>query len=275
MIEKTGPIIRVFARKTRWSPTDKLAFFDGPPLYDQPDKNLHVLVSVTFTWDVEKGRMLQRTWHQAGYAAAIGGPALNNAGSDFVPGRFLKKGVTITSRGCPKKCPWCLVPKREGRIMEINIAPGHIIQDNNLLACSRGHIERVFEMLSGQKKGAKFSGGLDIDYLESWHVDLLKNIKVDELWVACDRSNDLNRLDKAADLLGDFSIEKRRCYMLIGRNGETRDQAQARCEAVLKKGFLPYAQLYRGTKSKQSRGQWRDFCYFWSKPGLYRKIYES
>ena len=30
---------------------------------------------------------------------------------------------------------------------EINIADGYIVQDNNLLACSRGHIEKVFEML--------------------------------------------------------------------------------------------------------------------------------
>jgi hypothetical protein len=268
-------IIRVFARKTSMTPNDELAFYDCPPLYDQPDRNIAVLVSVTFIWDIEKGRMLQRTWHEAGYYTALNGPALNNPGSDFVPGRFLKKGITITSRGCPKRCSWCFVPKREGKLREINIAPGHIVQDNNLLACSRGHIEKVFEMLDQQKKGAQFKGGLDIDYFKPWHVDLFKSIKIAKsgLWVACDREQDLPRLDKARDLLSDFNIEKKRCYVLVGMDGESQEQAQRRLIAVLQKGFLHYAQLYRATDSPRSRGDWRNFCYFWAKPHLYRKIY--
>ena len=255
------------------TPTDDLAFYDGPPLYDPPNNNLRVLVSVTFTWDIEKGKMLQRTWHEAGYATSIGGPAFGDPGGEFVPGRFIKQGVTITSRGCPKNCSYCLVPRREGKLREINIAPGHIVQDNNLLACTVKHIETVFEMLKWQSKGIEFKGGLDIDYLQSWHVELLKKIKIAKsgLWIACDRKEDLPRLDKAADLLSDFDIEKKRCYVLVGMNGETQDQAQARCEAVFRKGFLPFAQLYRGIDAKQSRGDWRNFSYYWTHPGLYKK----
>jgi len=266
-------MIRVFARKTKWTPTDRLAFCDSPPLYDLLDKKMGVCVSVTFTWDIERGRQLARDWKLAGYNTTIGGPAFDDPGGEFVPGRFIKKGVTFTSRGCPKRCPWCLLPQREGKLRELTIQPGNIIQDNNLLACSRGHIEAVFDMLREQKNGIKFLGGLDIDYMQPWHVELLKKIKIGKcgLCVACDRREDLKRLDKAVDLLSDFSIEKKRCYVLVGKDGETQEEAQARCEAVYRKGFLPYAQLYRNEKASSVRGEWRTFCYFWSKPSLYRK----
>ena len=37
-------------------------------------------------------------WRQVGVPVKIGGPAYNEHGGDFVPGRYLKKGYVITSR---------------------------------------------------------------------------------------------------------------------------------------------------------------------------------
>jgi hypothetical protein len=263
-------MIRVFARKTSFTPTDDLAFYGPPPLFHLPVKD-NVCVSVTFTWDIANGEYLARQWSTRFRNVKLGGPAFGDPGGEFVPNRFIKEGVTFTSRGCTKRCPPCLVPIREGKLRELKIQPGYIVQDNNLLACSRGHILEVFDMLSRQTKGAEFKGGLDIDYLKRWHIDLLKSIKVNELWVACDRKEDLKRLDKAADLFGDFSINKKHCYVLVGKDGETQEEAQDRCIAVYRKGFLPFAQLYRDEQARQSRGEWRNFCYFWTHPGLYKK----
>lgn len=271
-------MIRVFARKTKWTPPDKWAFYGSPPLSVlNMRKGTPVAVSCTFTWDIPRAHELAEEWSLHFNNVSVGGPAFDDPGSEFIPGRFVKKSVTITSRGCPKRCPWCLVPTREGGIRELKIQPGNIVQDNNLLACSKDHIERVFEMLAGQRKGIKFLGGLDIDYIKPWHVELLKKIKIGKcgLCVSCDRPEDLKRLDKAADLLGDFTIEKKRCYVLVGRDGETQKQAQARCRAVLAMGFLVYAMLYRGIDSGPSRGEWHDFCNFWSDPGKYRKIFNN
>lgn len=261
-------IIRVFPRKTKWSPTDDLAFFDDPPLFDLPD--LPVMVSVTFTWDIRRGRELSRSWTRRSNDVRIGGPAFDDPGREFTPGMFIKKGVTFTSRGCPKKCSWCLVPRREGPLRELKITPGNIVNDNNILACSRPHFEAVCEMLKGQKN-IQFKGGLDIGYLTPWHVEHFKKMRLDELWVACDNEAALKKLDNAADLLSDFSIAKKRCYVMVGFDGETRKQARRRCEAVLAKGFLPFAQLYRGIDSGPLRGDWRNFCFYWSSPRYYRK----
>lgn len=271
--------IRVFPRETKWTPADELVFFDRPTLY--VPKGMPVRVSVCFTWDKERGYWLRDQWAADSRFpdVQIGGPAIPGSwqtNGEFTPGMYIKHGVTFTSRGCPKRCGFCFVPKREGPLRELQIKLGHIVQDNNLLACRRPHIESVFEMLKVQPEPIEFKGGLDIDFLKPWHVDLLKTIRLKSIWVSCDnRKTGLARLDKVVDLLSDFSIEKKRCYVLVGLNGETQSQAQARLEAVYDKGFLPFAQLYRGMDSPMSRGDWREFCYFWSTPKLYRKAMKA
>jgi len=137
---------RVFPRRTNMTPNDSDAYIGLPPLgcpkYDQ------IHISVTFTWDIRKAVSLIDNWRPFG-KIFLGGPAYNGPDNTdpFEPGRYLRKGVTITSRGCPNACPWCGVPQREGKLRELPIRVGHIIQDNNLLACSKSHIRKVFEML--------------------------------------------------------------------------------------------------------------------------------
>ena len=62
-----------------------------------------------------------------GVPVHMGGPAFNMPGGDFVPGMYLKKGYVITSRGCPNRCWFCSVPRREGgRLRELPITEGNI-----------------------------------------------------------------------------------------------------------------------------------------------------
>jgi len=280
-VDNSKDIIRVFPRKTKWTPTDDLAFYDEPPLFKVP--NLPVYVSCTFTWDRRRAFDLRKAWNKRmPHQVSIGGPAIDDPinfrkqYSPFVRGRFVKQGVTFTSRGCPKHCPWCLVPQREGSIRQLQIVPGHIIQDNNLLACGEGHIRAVFDMLRKQRKGAQFKGGLDIDFLQPWHVDLLKSISVKEMWVACDQDKDLPRLDKAADLLADFNLNKKHCYILMGFDGDTPEKAEKRAEAIYHKGFLPRAQFYRpATTWRRVPKEWRFVQWKWSRVRAYRSKQEE
>ena len=249
---------------------DDLVFYDGPPLFDLPD--VPVFISVTFTWDRDRGKRLFREWRDCGRweDVRMGGPGWGSPAREFIPGRFLKKGITITSRGCPKCCSWCVVPRVEGEPKELRIKPGNVIQDNNLLACSRSHVEKVFDMLMGQK-AVQFKGGLDIDYLEPWHVEAFKKMRIKELWVACDNEAGLKRLDKAVDLFSDFSIEKKRCYVLLAHDkAETPAQAEKRCEAVLGKGFLPFAQLFQPAEWRNYPPAWKDVARNNSRPAIYR-----
>lgn len=137
------------------------------------------------------------------------GPALDDRGGEFEPGMFVKEGIVETSRGCPKKCEWCFVPDREGRIRELKIKEGYIVIDNNLLACSRSHLMGVFLMLSKQKKAAQFKGGLDTTLFQPWHKSLFDSIRVDEMFFACDTAEAIKPLERVANLLNGTSIEKR------------------------------------------------------------------
>ena len=278
-------IIRVFPRRTKWTPTDELAFVGDPPLI-RPAHDIPVYISVTFSWDVEEGKKLLRAWGGYYEQVYLGGPAfglqhapnykpLSNSREDyeFVPGRFIKPGVTITSRGCPYRCSWCLVPEREGNIRELEIKDGYIVQDNNLLACSESHIEMVFEMLRRQKRGAVFAGGLDIKLLQRWHVELLKSIRVNEIWVSYDSFFTNNDLSSAARLLKDFPTEKKRCYVLVGYNGEPIEKAELRLSRALGFGFLPFAMWYRAPEDKKQKHlelEERAFLKKWCRPAAYR-----
>jgi hypothetical protein len=264
------PIIRVFPKRNKWIPTDKLAFVGNPDLFIPRDHKIPVRISIVFTWDIAEGKRLFKSWESFYEDVKLGGPAFDDPGGEFTPGMYIKEGVTITSRGCIKRCPWCFVPKREGKLRELDIKPGHIIQDNNLLACSEKHIRAVFDMLKKLNKPAKFSGGLDTTLLKEWHRELFDSIKIGELWFACDTRAALKPLERAARILEGISQQKRRCYVMIGYNGESIRDAEDRLEKVYRLGFDPFCQLYQSEVKKEYGKEWRALARKWSRPAAYR-----
>lgn len=263
-------MIRVFPRKTKWTPTDDLAFVGDPGLFMPPVQP--VKISVTFTWDIPEAERLYRAWSVYYPDVDLGGPAFGDPGGDFEPGVFVKKGVTFTSRGCSKNCEWCFVPNREGNIRELPVKDGWDVADNNILACNQYHVESVFSMLRVQPEPIKFSGGLDAEMLQPWHVDLLKSIRLKYAWFACDYPGAIQNIEKVSDLMGDFSREKKRCYVLIGYNGESPAQAEKRLESVFRLGFLPLAMLYRNDEihKKFIPADWLKVRRTWSLPAAYK-----
>ena len=176
-------IARIFPRRTNATPDDELVFTTPPPKILPDIDEVHV--SVTFIYDMEKAEQLAEAWYKTGLPVMMGGPALNEPGGDFVPGRYLKQGYVITSRGCPNRCHFCSVPKREGyKLRELSVQNGFNILDDNLLACSEKHIREVFEILERQPETPVFTGGLEAKLLKSWHVDLLREVKPKRMYFA-------------------------------------------------------------------------------------------
>lgn len=138
-------IARVFPTKTSMSPTDPLAFFGAPTLdaiAAEPDE---VHISVTFSWDLEKADELFFQWEMLGVPVEVGGPAFGDRMSEtFTPGLYLKEGMTITSRGCPKDCWFCDVGKcANGRVIELPVQDGWNILDDNILATSNAETAKT------------------------------------------------------------------------------------------------------------------------------------
>lgn len=264
-------IARVFPRKTSASPNDELAFFGPPPLLDMPEID-EVHISVAFTYDLQKAEELAYQWEVIGVPVKMGGPAFNQPGGEFVPGMYLKKGYVITSRGCPNRCWFCAVPKREGyQLRELQIRDGYNILDDNLLACSEQHIRDVFKMLSNQKQRPEFTGGLEAKILKPWHCELLKQAKTKRMYFAYDTPDDYEPLIEAGKMLGNvgftFASHILCCYVLIGYPGDTFEKAEQRLRQTLEAGFMPYAMLYRNKEGRVNQ-DWKQFQREWLRPEI-------
>lgn len=271
-------IIRVFPTKTTATPIDNLSAIDRPPgLYDEADE---IHISVLFSWDIQNAERLEKLWKHVA-PVLIGGPACGSRGETFVPNMYVKHGYVITSRGCPNKCWFCSVWKREGNVVrELPICNGYNVLDDNLLACSENHIRSVFDMLRKQTKPVDFSGGWEAKRLKTWHIDLLTTLKLNQVWFAYDDDDDLEPLVYAGKMLREAGLSitksgnvshKIRCYCLVGYPKDTIDKADTRLRTAYANGFLPMAMLYRN-ENGETTNEWRRFQKFWARPAAINRM---
>ncbi len=267
-------IARVFPRRTSASPNDPLCFFDVPPVLASPEID-KVHVSVAFTWDLPRAEWLAKQWERVA-PVRIGGVACGDKGGDFIPGRYLKDGYVITSRGCPNRCWFCSVWKREGaEIRQLPISKGWTLLDDNLLACDDWHVKKVFQMLKAGKKlygkRPEFTGGLEAARLLDWHIDLLARLKPKQMFFAYDTPDDLEPLRCAGKKLleAGFTTTSHvlRAYVLVGWAKDTFADAERRMLETMDAGFLPMAMLYRDNSGERDPA-WMRWQKLWARPAI-------
>jgi hypothetical protein len=272
-------ILRVFPRRTNATPVDDYVHISSPDLFSGELEIDAVHISVTFSWDLPEADRLYNEWISIA-PTKIGGPATGERGEEFVPGMYLKKGYVITSRGCPNRCWFCSVWRREGEALrELPITSGWNILDDNLLACSNEHIRGVFDMLSKQKHRPFFTGGLEAAKLKQWHVDELLRLKPAEMFFAYDTQDDREPLYEAGKILlasGLKPFHPLRAYVLIGYPKDSFEAAEYRLNDCIKAGFMPMAMLYRDDTGARSM-EWARFQTMWARPAIiwshYKKFY--
>ena len=242
-------IIRVFPRRTNATPDDALAVVGrAPELWDNADK---VLISVAFDADRQKAEELAEKWAVVA-PVEIGGPAYHERtpAGEFEPGMFLKRGYTITSRGCPNRCHFCKVPEREGSLRLLDIKDGWNVLDNNLLACPQEHQRKVFDMLQRQPHAPRFTGGIEACRVTPWHAEWFAKLKPESLWMAYDCPADYEPLRHACKTLYDVGMiaphrsKRVGAYVLMGERGDTPADARKRLERVIALGIKTQAMLF-------------------------------
>jgi len=263
-------IIRVFPRKTNATPDDDLVRIDcAPDLYDEADE---VHVSVAFTWDLKRAEELAKAWRTVA-PVRIGGPATGEAGNEFVPGRYVRHGYVITSRGCNNNCWFCRVPRVEGNIKTIGIRNGWNVLDDNLLQCPEDHVREVFAMLKRNKSRGpvQFTGGLEAKRLEPWHIEALRELKPKQMFFANDTPDDLEPLWIAGSrlMVAGFTRASHvmRAYVLCGWPSDTFDAASKRMHQTIAAGFMPMAMLYRDGSGHRHR-EWMRWQRQWARPAI-------
>jgi len=263
-------IIRVFPRRTAATPDDDWAFVGPPPLPGMrpPEADVRAVhISVTFAWDREAARLLRAEWTRAypEICVEMHGPAFGHEGGDFVPALYLRRGYVITSRGCIRRCPWCLAAQREGDIRELPITDGHDVLDNNLLACSRRHIDAVLDMLDRQPKPARFTGGLDARLLTEM-PDIAAKIargRLDVAYLAYDRPSawpaveaSIKMLREAGGWADGQARRKLGVYVLAGFDPtDSEATIVRRAEQVLSLGATPFLMIYRSPTDRKDPAQ--------------------
>lgn len=280
-------IIRVFPRKTKATPTDDLTYFGPPDLFAEADE---VHVSVAFTYDRPRGEALAKQWRHVA-PVRVGGPAygLPEHNDAFVPGRYIKHGYTFTSRGCPRSCWFCRVHRVYKRqIHELPIQDGWNILDDNLLACSRPHVEAVFRMLQrvsrDRRQRVEFTGGLEALSLQDYQVGLLADLRPrPTCFFAYDPQDAFETLVSAAERLLSAGFTRRshdlRCYCLIGHPRDTFTAAEKRLQDLLRIGFTPFAMLWRPMTQTEEKWapapEWRGFQKQWARPAIIHRRIEA
>jgi hypothetical protein len=259
-------ILRVFPRKTNATPDDENVRIGGyPGLFDEADE---IHISVAFTYDFPIAEKIAKQWEHVAMVK-IGGPATGMKGEEFIPGMYLKNGYTITSRGCKNRCWFCSVWKREGDVRELPIKDGWNVLDDNLLACSETHIQKVFEMLRRQSRKACFTGGLEAKLLTEKRALELRSLKPDTMFFAYDTPDDYEPLREAGKKLFNAGFKKEshvlRCYNLIGFPGDTFEKALTRIKQTWEVGFMPMAMLWRDESGNYDL-EWKRFQRQWANP---------
>lgn len=230
------------------------------PAHWEDEKNHYI--SFVFSWDLWE-------WSQSaqpllnGKQIVIGGPAVI-LNPEWVPS-WVKIGepilnafkyhyitVTRTTTGCIRKCRFCAVPKIEGDFKELKEwVSGTVLIDNNLLASSKKHFNKVIDYLK-KLKWNDFSQGLDVRLLRQWHVDRIAELKHPVIRFAWDNIKYEYQFFEACDMIEKVGIPKSRinAYVLIGFN-DTPDDALYRLQKVYEKGYITFPMRYQSLHSKQ------------------------
>ena len=216
-----------------------------------------VYLSVVFTWHLPDARRRAMEARMMGYRVKAGGPAVMlmpdyladvaECNVEQIPA--LKRhnpDATFTSRGCVRRCQFCAVPRLEGELRELDHwEPAPIVCDNNLLACSRAHFDRVIDRLQPFKGQVDFNQGLDARLLTQYHADQLATLKplarlaFDSVAYESSFMRAYERLRKAG-----FPKSRIRVYVLMGFQ-DTPEDALYRLRAVTNLGIDPNPMRYQ------------------------------
>lgn len=216
-------------------------------------------LSVVFSWVLPVAYSRAVYLKAQGYHVRAGGPAVAfnpdyladvaEVGGDVKALLHHNPDATCTSRGCPNKCPFCIVPRIEGDLQELedwDVKP--IVCDNNLLACSRKHFDKVIDALK-PLSGIDFNQGLDARLLTQHHAQRLAELDMPYARLAWDDTRLEKQFMRGFERLRKVGIPVR-VYVLIGYQ-DTPEDALYRLEAVRRLHAWPNPMRYQPLDANQ------------------------
>jgi hypothetical protein len=175
-------------------------------------------------------------------------------------------GLGFLQRGCIRKCPFCLVPKKEGKPVVVAcisklLNPRSnklVLLDNNFLSLGNWTLDTLKELADRQIK-VSFSQGLDIRLVTPEIAGLLAqtdfyNTKFSykQLTFAFDHIGIERKFRAGVDMLTSAGIKpyKLQSFILVGFNSSFEEDF-ARFKIITELGIDPFVMLYRDTETGQ------------------------
>lgn len=158
--------------------------------------------------------------------------------------------IGFLTRGCIRKCKWCIVPQKEGNIkpycdwesIKRKDTNKIVFMDNNVLASDFG-IDQIKKMV-GKNIKVDFNQGLDARLITEDIAELLAKVKWDKyLRVACDTSTMIPIVRKAVEKLVKHGLKPYKIfsYALI----EDVQEAHQRILELCDMGINVFAQPFK------------------------------
>lgn len=182
-----------------------------------------------------------------------------------------KTAYGFLTRGCPNKCKWCVVPKKEGPIapymdieeIAIDGRNNIILMDNNVLASDYGlrQIEKIVKL----KLHVDFNQGLDARLVTDDIARLLAKVKwIKRIRFGCDTPGQVAEVERAANLIDKYGFKGE--YFLYCILMEFNESFQrVNYWKNVSPRFVPHAQPYRNLNNPhQIIPQWQKDMARWS-----------
>jgi hypothetical protein len=173
---------------------------------------------------------------------------------DLYPSEY---SMGFTSRGCIRKCSFCIVPDKEGKI-KINSDIyefydsrfSHIVLlDNNILALP-DHFKTIAKQIMDNNLTVDFNQGLDIRLVDNDNIKLLSNLRVKPVYrFAFDNPQDEKIIVEKIKLLKEHGL-RGMFYVLVGFN-TTLDQDIHRINVLNSLDQRVYIMRYESVRGKQ------------------------
>lgn len=142
-----------------------------------------------------------------------------------------KTGYGFLTRGCPNKCKWCVVPRKEGNIrpyMDVNdvAVDGRtnlVLMDNNVLACDYG-LEQIQKIIDRGYR-VDFNQALDARLVTDDIAKLLAKVRwIDVIRFGCDTPRQIEECEEAMSMIDSYRKNPAQ-YMMYTMIGNDFDEA--------------------------------------------------
>ena len=170
------------------------------------------------------------------------------------------------SRGCIRKCPFCLVSEKEGNIRSADIPnlnpQGEWIEvlDNNIFANPKWKDAVSFLINTKQKVNLH---GVDIRIMNEEQAYYLNKLRLkNNIHIAWDLPN-VDLEPKLQEVIKYINPNKMTCYVLVGYNS-TIEQDLHRLNTLKKYGITPFVMPYRDYKNERVPSQYEKDIARWA-----------